>query len=86
MKQPQPNPATAPQAYTAPAQYAPIPAPQGQVQQGQTPQGQVAPALVPTQQGQAAMAPPPQGQQVVAQSGRPMPMPTSAQQMPAQAG
>jgi len=72
MKQPQPNTATAPQAYPAPAQYAPVPA-----QQGQPSQGQIA-------QGHAAMAPPLQPH--TQQAGRLAPMPTPGQYAPAQPG
>ena len=77
MKQPQLNPATAPQAYPAPAQYAPIPA-----QNGSAPQGQPQPAQ--QQSGQMPMAPPkqPQGQPL----GNIAPMPTPTQQVPVQAG
>lgn len=77
MKQLQPNPATAPQAYPAPAQYAPVP-----VQNGQTPQGQ--PPQVQAPQGMPAMAPPPQ--QNIGQAGGQLPMATPAQQVPAQPG
>ena len=78
MKQPLPNPATAPQTYTAPAQYAPIPAPPGQM-----PQGHVAPVQAQPGQISQGQAVPQQAPQVVGQPGQLVPMPTSGQPVPA---
>lgn len=69
MKQPQATPATAPQSYSAPAQYASVPGPTNPVLQGQVAQqGQMAPQANLGQPGRLAPIPTP-AQQVPAHHG-----------------